>query len=156
MTTHATSDVSEFQDIVLVLRRDGVLLPVYEQALQLAEGWPWAIKRAYADALLIRSAGTVSKVERLTIDRPYGKSFLARLFSVLNSNWVVVLHIAPSVLAPEQLAQAVSRGLELDGSSGRALFEGRTASPAKDRELVQELFRSFGQTGSEFVALDSL
>lgn len=147
--------------VLLVLRADGVLLPVYESALNLAEGWPWNIKRAYAGARMIRGTGAVLRVKNVVITKPYGKSPLSKIFSVLNSNWEIALKTEREEASDKDIVQALLHGLSLDRSAGRNLFDTRKAELAGNGSntknlSIEEIFRELHLNSAEFVALDSL
>jgi hypothetical protein len=158
---NSSSTIDNGPDVLLVLRADGMLLPVYEPALQHAEGWPWKIKRDYANALLVRGTGAILEVKNVVIRKPYGETLLSKVFSVLNSNWEVTLHTAEAETPPMKVVQAILHGLSLDSATRRNLFEkaegepGQVASHLKNLS-IEEIFRRLHLDDPEFIALDSL
>ena len=156
-----TSTSDKRADVLLVLRTDGMLLPVYEPALRLAEGWPWQIKKEYTGALLIQPTGSILRVQRVVIEKPYGTSLLAKIFSVLNSNWDIALHTEREDVSPNEVMQAIVRGLQLDRSTGRNLFdkveeEPGTAGVTMKSASIAEIFRRLNLDDPDFIALDAL
>jgi hypothetical protein len=147
--------LEEDNDILLVLRADGVLLPVYGAAIHIAEGWPWKIKRQYTNAVLIRKNGLAQEVKQVSIVGPYGRSFLAKVFSVLNSNWLIALQLSNPETASIPLIRAVIQGLELDNTSGRGLF-GQATISFTEITSIEQVFQKLRLDDPQFVALDSL
>jgi len=148
-------------DVLLVLRADGLLLPIYERALRRAEGWPWQIKRAYTGALLIRSTGAASRVMSVVVERPYGKTPLSRVFSLLNSNWEVALHTGKAEATPKEVVKAICEGLSTDSTSVKSLFDTTEDELIEFRSKVndfsmEDIFHRLHLLDPEFVALDSL
>ena len=129
-----SSICNKTSDVLLVARADGILLPVYEPALQYAEGWPWKIKRDYSKALLIRSTGDVLEVINVEVRRPYGKTVLSKVFSVLNLNWEVSLQTVGTRIPQKKVIQAILHGLSLDRATGRSLFDKIEEVPSSPTE----------------------
>ena len=145
---------------LLLLRTDGTLLPVWSDALNVAEGWPWTIRKGYRNALILRPTGAVERVEGVNIVKPYGASLLTRFFSLLNSNWTISLSLVQVEVPFVQIKASVLEGLRLDQSSGRRLFEFADADApsllATATLGAQDFFKFLGLEHPNFTALDAL
>jgi len=145
-------------EILLLLRADGALLPVYRGALSQAQGWPWTIRRRYRGALVVARAG-VARVAGIEVTGLVGRSPLARVFSVLNGDWRVAVRLDDAPLAFDAVRDAVMRGLRAHDAAGRTTFDrppaGCLAAVARVDSLVG-LFAALGLDDPAFEALDVL
>ncbi len=150
-------DVSAL-DVLLVLRNDGALLPVYRGGLGQAEGWPWAIKKLYTGALVVAQSGVATMAE-VAIVRPAGSSTFARVLSVLNSNWNIAVRLTEAQMGVEGIVHAVGKGLRANVAAHRVLFdlsEVELLAGVERADSVAELFQVLGVDHPDFVALDAL
>jgi len=145
-------------DVLLVLRNDGTLLPVFRGAFSAAEGWPWSIKKQYIGALVVGLEG-VATIAEVNVVGPAGNSALSKTLGVLNSNWRVAVRLKANQMGVESIVEAVRKGLRSNMAAGRALFdlpEGELLSRLIEVASVTELFNRLGVDKHGFVALDSL
>ena len=145
-------------EVLLVLRADGRLLPVYRGALTEAQGWPWTIRRRYRGALVVARSG-ISRVAGIEVAGLVGGSPLARVFSVLNGHWRIAVRLEDAPMALEALRDAVMRGLRADDAAGRALVDRPLAeclACVARAESLAGLFAALGLDDPEFEALDVL
>lgn len=145
-------------DVLLVLRNDGILLPVYFGALGQAEGWPWAIKRLYSGALVVSLSGAATMTD-VHIVGPAGGSAFARILSVLNSNWSISVRLKENQRGLSAIVDAVGKGLRTNMAKSRTLFDSPEVELLAriDRAgSIVELFKILGIDRPEFVALDAL
>jgi hypothetical protein len=145
-------------DVLLVLRKDGALLPVYRGGLCEAEGWPWTIKRRYTGALVFAVSGAATMTE-VDIVGLVGRSTFSRFLSALNSNWTVSVRLNDAHMVLKEIIDAVSKGLRANISAHRALFdipESELLALVQGAESVVELFHILGVDRPDFVALDRL
>lgn len=146
------------RDVLLVLRNDGALLPVYRGGLGQADGWPWAIVKLYKGALVVTLSG-VATMDEVEIVGPAGSSMLARVFSVLNSNWNIAIRLNEAQMGVEGIVHAVGKGLLANVAARRALFdlsEAELIAQVERAKSIAELFQVLGIDRPDFVALDSL
>lgn len=145
-------------EILLLLRADGALLPVYRGALSQAQGWPWTIRRRYRGALVVARAG-VARVAGIEVTGPVGNAVLARVLSVLNGDWRIAVRLEEAPMPFDAVRDAVMRSLRANDDAGRTPFD-RTpaeclAAVARVDSLVG-LFAALGLDDPAFEALDVL
>lgn len=144
-------------EILLLLRADGALLPVYRGALTQAQGWPWSIRRRYRGALLVARAG-VARVAGIEVTGPVGDAVPARVFSVLNGDWRVAVRLEEAPMPFDAVRDAVMRSLRANDAAGRTPFDRPPpaeclAAVARVDSLVG-LFAALGLDDPAFEALD--
>jgi hypothetical protein len=87
-STH--SYVSEIKDIViLALDKREMIFPFHVDGFQVANGNRGKIKKQYRNATVFFHDGTTQKINDVVIKGAWGKSFLGKVFSFLNSSWRV-------------------------------------------------------------------
>lgn len=146
------------REVLLVLRSDGALLPVYRGGLGQAEGWPWAIVKLYKGALVIALSG-VATMDDVEIVGPAGSSMLARVFSVLNSNWNIAVRLNEAQMGVDGIVHAIGKGLHANVAARRVLFdlsEAELIERVEQAKSIAELFQVLGIHRPDFVALDAL
>ncbi len=145
-------------EVLLVLRNDGALLPVYRGALGEAAGWPWTVKRLYAGALVVSLSGTAMMAE-VDIVGPAGGSAFAKILSVLNSNWNITVRLKECQMGLASIVAEVGKGLRANTAARRGLFDLPDAELLARIERagsIAELFQILGIGRPEFEALDAL
>lgn len=146
-------------EILLILRSDGFLLPVYRGGLNQADGWPWTIKKLYTGALIIDLSG-VYRAADVNIVGPAGKSAFSKTLSILNSNWSIFIRLdVVQQMGFKEIAEAIKKGVAANAAANRALFD----LPADEilmsldkAKTIVELFDALGVNAPQFDALDSL
>ncbi len=82
--------VSEIKDIViLALDKREMIFPFHVDGFQVANGNRGKIKKQYRNATVFFHDGTTQKINDVVIKGAWGKSFLGKVFSFLNSSWRV-------------------------------------------------------------------
>ena len=108
-----TVDVDD-EEPILIFFKNGMLSCYYAYALSYVDGWPWMFKKKYAGATIICKNGNAFKISELKIVKPYGKSFLSQLLSVLTLNWEITLTLDSFELSLDQTKKMIVKGILLD------------------------------------------
>lgn len=149
------------RDIVLIVRGDGALLPVYRDALGVAEGWPWKIKNLYSNALVIFHSQEAMCVAEVIVFGPAGSSTFSKLFSIFNLNWNIELKYSKLPLDLFEIVNFVCGGLRANAERRMNLFDVPNEvliQRVRAASSLSELFDALGvnNLNKEFEALDSL
>jgi hypothetical protein len=74
---------------ILIIDKSKLVIPIDTHALTVADGPKRKINERYVDSLILYPDGNIFIIKKIDIIGLHGKSFLSKLFSLLNSNWEI-------------------------------------------------------------------
>ncbi len=131
-----TANVDD-EEPILIFKKNGMLSCYYAFALSYVDGWPWIFKKKYSGSTIICKNGSAFKISELKIVKPYGKSFLLQLFSVVNLNWEIKLTLDSFELSLDQTKKMIVKGILLDRDNISGLIK-----PDSDSTLISKIENS--------------
>lgn len=120
-------NANDILEIVLIIEPSGRLFPATSLALTRADGSRSEIRRRCIGNIIV-SKNNSCKVTHVDFIGPPGESFIAKVWSILNSNWIITLETVPISIEVEALKAMAAAAV--DDSEARSLLS--TASSVTD------------------------
>lgn len=137
-------------EAILLIRKNGQLLPFYTAAFGYADGWPWSIRNKYLGSVSINQDGLIQQIKSIEIVRPFGQSVLSKIFSVLNSNWRIEVEYEHQTMLLDEVKKIVIHGIDADKKMNygffRSMYNKDYVSGINKVSSIKEIFTYLGLT----------
>lgn len=97
---------------ILINSNSKEIMPI--AALDIADGPKRSLNNKYKDSLLLWPDGLVEVIKRIDVKGAYGNSWYGKLFSVLNSNWLVDVITEKKDLSLDEIKSLITISLKDD------------------------------------------
>lgn len=102
---------------ILIIDKSKLVMPIDTHALTVADGPKRKINQRYIDSLILYPDGNIFVIKKIEIIGLHGKSFLSKLFSLLNSNWEIEVVTEKVDLILDDLIQKIISNLNEESLS---------------------------------------
>ncbi|MFV8382842.1 hypothetical protein ACNO5E_01945 [Vibrio parahaemolyticus] len=133
---------------VLIVRID-MIFPFHVDGFQVANGNRGKIKKQYRNATVFFYDGTTQKINDVVIKGAWGKSFLGKVFSFLNSSWKVEVVSEKIDIELQEQKNIVVNSLKVDQERVEPFFVltggfEQVENKINEAESMAEIYKALG------------